>query len=479
MSTIEKVGTQAGATCVGAIAVALGDPAGASLAATGALGLMAIALSERLGSVDRACTRGKAAAMAALETSGDFRDMNLTRVEALLAIDASALSRDDLIATSRAQDTAEAMAALLVARVAFDGDSPADRMAVRLALDAAMQACEKSPDFRTELRDVRLADVQAEVLTLRQTTATKTDLSAMEARMLAAIDAQGSDSPARKMLKEREKLVMALAERYAEGSPDDFDSAMRGLEHALDIAATRAPGGNLDAEIGAIMAEVDRLNDAGDIEAGVAALSRARAEMRDDEQRRAAAYLAVLDRSVDQAVLARDVSGAAELVTEKIARETPDPAARFAALRKAQDAWYVAGRDKGLRFDLEVSIALARSQLLQAKDADQKGATQNDLGIALQTLGARESGTARLEEAVTAYRDALQEVTRDRVPLDWAGTQNNLGNALRTLGARESGTARLEEAVIAYRDALQERTRDRVPLDWAMTQNNLGNALQT
>ena len=92
-------------------------------------------------------------------------------------------------------------------------------------------------------------------------------------------------------------------------------------------------------------------------------------------------------------------------------------------------------------------------------------------------LGERESGTARLEEAVAAYRAALEERTRERVPLDWATTQNNLGNALRTLGERESGTARLEEAVAAYRAALEERTRERVPLDWAMTQNNLGNAL--
>ena len=102
---------------------------------------------------------------------------------------------------------------------------------------------------------------------------------------------------------------------------------------------------------------------------------------------------------------------------------------------------------------------------------------QNNLGTALWTLGERESGTARLEEAVAAYRAALEEWTRDRVPLDWATTQNNLGNALRTLGERESGTARLEEAVAAYRAALEERTRDRVPLDWATTQNNLGNAL--
>ena len=48
----------------------------------------------------------------------------------------------------------------------------------------------------------------------------------------------------------------------------------------------------------------------------------------------------------------------------------------------------------------------------------------------------------------------------------------------RRLGERESGTAKLEEAVAAYREALKERTRERVPLDWATTQNNLGNALR-
>ena len=84
--------------------------------------------------------------------------------------------------------------------------------------------------------------------------------------------------------------------------------------------------------------------------------------------------------------------------------------------------------------------------------------------------------TARLEEAVAAYRAALEERTRERVPLDWATTQNNLGAALATLGERESGTARLEEAVAAYRAALQERTRERAPLDWATTQNIAGGA---
>ena len=72
-----------------------------------------------------------------------------------------------------------------------------------------------------------------------------------------------------------------------------------------------------------------------------------------------------------------------------------------------------------------------------------------------------ESDTVRLEEAVEAHQSALEELSRDRRPLDWALTQNNLGVALSDLGELEGDSERLEEAVEAYRSALEERTRDR------------------
>ena len=65
---------------------------------------------------------------------------------------------------------------------------------------------------------------------------------------------------------------------------------------------------------------------------------------------------------------------------------------------------------------------------------------------------------------MTAYRAALEEYTRDRVPFRWAKTESNLGDALEALGERESGTARLTEAVAAYRTALEERARERGPV---------------
>jgi tetratricopeptide (TPR) repeat protein len=137
------------------------------------------------------------------------------------------------------------------------------------------------------------------------------------------------------------------------------------------------------------------------------------------------------------------------------------------------------GDQAGNRNWLEQAVTAYRTALeerTQERVPLDWAATQNSLGNALRTLGEWERGTVRLEQAITAYRAALKERTRERVPLDWAATQNNLGNALLELAKREGSTARLEEAIAAYRAALEERTRERVPLDWAATQNNIGNA---
>ena len=102
------------------------------------------------------------------------------------------------------------------------------------------------------------------------------------------------------------------------------------------------------------------------------------------------------------------------------------------------------------------------------------GRRRKNLGRA---SGAREpnGGTARLTEAVTVYRAALDEMTRERVPLEWAQTQT--GWAVRftssASGRVEQRNLRKPAPPIARRCRM---TRERVPLDWAATQNNLGNA---
>ena len=292
----------------------------------------------------------------------------------------------------------------------------------------------------------------------------------------------GSDEAARKF-GIKEGMLMALARRYAEGDATDFDSALRGLERAFEVVAEEKARGELPSNLGeavdAVLKRMAELNEAGELDAAAAEVDRALEAAEAEGEAVEARKVALLEAGVEQDILRRNPTSAAARLVARLGLEVAEPGARFAALRALRREWYERGRDKGLNFDAEVAVALARASVDLAQGADQRGTALNDLGLALQTLGEREAGTGRLNDAVTAFRDALKEWTRERVPLDWAMAQMNLGNALATLGEREAGTGRLDEAVSAYRDALKEQTRERVPLDWAMTQMNLGNALQT
>ena len=124
-----------------------------------------------------------------------------------------------------------------------------------------------------------------------------------------------------------------------------------------------------------------------------------------------------------------------------------------------------------------VAYRAALEERTRARVPSDRATTENDLGVALEALGERSAGAARLDEAVAAFHAALEERTRERVPFEWATTENNLGNALVALGARGGGAQQLEEAAAAFRAALQEWTRELAPVQWAATQNNLGNAL--
>jgi tetratricopeptide (TPR) repeat protein len=103
--------------------------------------------------------------------------------------------------------------------------------------------------------------------------------------------------------------------------------------------------------------------------------------------------------------------------------------------------------------------------------------TQSNLGNVLSALGQQQGDAGLLQQSVDAYRSALQERARERVPMSWAETQNNLGNVLRALGQQQGDAGLLQQSVDAYRSALQERTRERVPMSWAAIQSNLGNVL--
>ena len=71
----------------------------------------------------------------------------------------------------------------------------------------------------------------------------------------------------------------------------------------------------------------------------------------------------------------------------------------------------------------------------------------------MAALGEREGDTKHLEDAVAAFGEALNERTREWVPLQWAQTQNNLGGALESLGECQKDPAKLAVAISAFKAA--------------------------
>ena len=130
-----------------------------------------------------------------------------------------------------------------------------------------------------------------------------------------------------------------------------------------------------------------------------------------------------------------------------------------------------------LKHAVEALAAALQAGAADGEDTPNRGAKQHELGDWLATLGQLENSTERLEQAVAAYRAALEEHTREKVPLAWAQTQCNLGSTLLALGRREAGTRRMREARQVLRAALEEGTRDRAPFMWAMVQSLLGRVL--
>ncbi|MEO1249922.1 MAG: hypothetical protein AAFW76_08795, partial [Pseudomonadota bacterium] len=186
--------------------------------------------------------------------------------------------------------------------------------------------------------------------------------------------------------------------------------------------------GNLAPELDALIEESKRAYAANDVERFNAirseitdieekAYARALEQEREAREAREARQELLIEAQTEKqqaAIAALDSEGAASAIVRRLELQVSEEAL-FDKLLKVEDDWYARGRDKGLNFDLMIAIAINRQILAKFK--------------------------------------------RERVPLQWAATQNNLGNALATLGERETETARLEEAVGAYRLALEERTR--------------------
>tara|TARA_R110002051_G_scaffold317556_1_gene398870 strand:- start:1664 stop:3718 length:2055 start_codon:yes stop_codon:yes gene_type:complete len=335
--------------------------------------------------------------------------------------------------------------------------------------DTANDSGHKTPNALAAFRRVMPTVFQN---AFNRTTAANTTQTVSLVHITAQLNASAKTDALRKVGITQD-AIMGLAQRIA-AETEDVGQAWLEMQNAMNIAVQVQAAGNVRSNHGDIVDVVL---------ARVAALARvgkhaAAASEIDDALERAEAQVArLLCSGVAVALLERDTAKAATLLLRKADGDAGGSAA-FETLRALRDHHYQIGRDKVSNLDSALAIDVAALVLARAATPDERGTAGNDLGAALVVRGERERGTARLEQAITAYTEALNDRTRDRVPMQWAMTQTNLGTALQSLGERESNTARLAQAIAAYTEALKERTRDRAPLQWAATQMNLGNALQ-
>jgi tetratricopeptide (TPR) repeat protein len=101
---------------------------------------------------------------------------------------------------------------------------------------------------------------------------------------------------------------------------------------------------------------------------------------------------------------------------------------------------------------------------------------QKNLGDALRASGEQQSGIAELEQAVSAYDEALQELKGPRpkrAPL-WGQVHLQKAIALRLCFARTHQASYLHEAETSFREALSEFTPETTPVEWAKSELGLG-----
>jgi hypothetical protein len=100
--------------------------------------------------------------------------------------------------------------------------------------------------------------------------------------------------------------------------------------------------------------------------------------------------------------------------------------------------------------------------------ATQGASVQHALGLALYVIGEQAGDNNVLTDATKAYRAALKERSRDRVPLDWAMSTGNQSVALMLIAERlgdatraQTAVQQIEVAFVTMRDGAGTRTPPR------------------
>ena len=128
---------------------------------------------------------------------------------------------------------------------------------------------------------------------------------------------------------------------------------------------------------------------------------------------------------------------------------------------------------------LEPAQAAFESALGAESDGLVRTARLNHLGNVLAALAQIRRDADLYRQSIASFEKALELVSQDAAPSEWAETQANLGTALQALGRQEASPKILNKAVDAYTAALLVYTRKETPEKWLLVMHELGVALHS
>jgi len=288
-----------------------------------------------------------------------------------------------------------------------------------------------------------------------------------------------------------EQALVAVAERVgvelSRGGRIDLDQLLRlidgratqikDLQERLTLLATSG-----DPATAGLLGQARAAMDTGDLDGAERILGDARQAARLSREKAQLREAEVVSLEAQVKALRFDYLGAAALYEEaaETAPET-ETKARWEYRMKQALALRQRGQVFGEPEPLTSSVRLYRDTALplapRARAPADWATTQNELGLTLTVVGERGDKQA-LDDALAAFRAALEVRARATAPADWAETQTGLGAALMRLGEQGDDQA-MRDAIQSFRAALAVRTRAGDTRKWADTESVLGAALTT
>lgn len=238
-------------------------------------------------------------------------------------------------------------------------------------------------------------------------------------------------------------LAGELTDRYAEGNPDDFDGALKGLARALKAAEERegrpALPTNTDDAVVQMLTEVNKLNSNGQIDAAADLIASATTKLK-------SVVSEIYDAGVYQAILTSSPAKACQYEAEKIRLSAPNPDRLFDPYQDAAQRWHRQGTDLGVRFDLEVSVRLSSMAIQFARNSCEKGKAIRSRALTEKVLGEQDITDSRLLQALRSFEQAIEELDQCADKLEQGLALDGLGKTQQRLGSKNKDIEMLENA---------------------------------